>query len=61
MTELSTTAAADWRIYVPASSTVIVEMYVWLEGQDPNCKNENADETFTVELFFDTAAVEEEE
>lgn len=54
---VTTVAAENFEIVVPARTTVTVELYIWLEGQDAACKNENADATFAVDLYFDKKAV----
>ena len=53
LADVTTTAADEFEILVPANTTVTVELLVWLEGQDNDCINDNADETFKVTLYFD--------
>ena len=50
---VTTLTASEFKIVVPANTTVTVELLVWLEGQDDDCVNDNADATFAVTLYFD--------
>ncbi len=47
------TATTDWEISVPSNSIVVIELLVWVEGQDPACVNANAATKFDVKLYFD--------
>ncbi len=46
-------AANEWSIYVPDDSIVVVELLVWVEGQDAACINANANSQFNVSLVLD--------
>ena len=47
------TTASAWSIYVPDDSIVVVELLVWVEGQDAACINANANSAFDVTLVLD--------
>lgn len=53
---VSPTGTTSWSISVPKSSIVVVELLVWVEGQDAACVNANAGTKFDVKIYFDRKA-----
>ena len=47
------TVASSWEIVIPQETIVVVELMVWVEGQDAACINANAGSDFKVTMFFD--------